>query len=91
MRGEGGGERSVQGEGGGTEGGVREGSGVREELVGLKLELAQQVQRLRELCALEDRRDREGEEEEVKKERRLAAEQVSSMARKVYDLQLQVS
>lgn len=93
---DGGGEEGVEGVRGeectkGEDGVSGQGSGERGELVGLKLELAQQIQRLRELCASEAGRGGEREEEEVVRERRLMAEQVSAMARKIYDLQLQVS
>ena len=56
--------------------------------VQLKVALAKQVQRLQELCAREQ--EGEGGEEEEEREREKAAEQVSLMARKLYDLHRQV-
>ena len=58
------------------------------ELRQLKMALAQQVQRLQELCARERAHDDEEEEDERDKKR--AAEKVSVTARKLYDLQRQV-
>ena len=59
------------------------------ELVCLRRALAQQVHRLQELCANEV--EKVEQEEENERERRVAAEHVAAMARKLYDLQRQVS
>ena len=79
---------------GGREGEGQQGSGgdrteIQEssDLVQLKVALSKQVQRLQELCA--HQHEREGGEEEEEEERE-AAEGVSLMARKLYDLQRQV-
>lgn len=60
------------------------------ELVSLKRALAKQVQRLQELCANEEERVGQDEEEE-EREKRVAAEHVAAMARKLYDLQRKVN
>lgn len=87
-RGEVDGESGEEGKGGeGGEGAEGEVDMESSELVCLKVALSQQVQRLRDLCASEG--ERVGEEEE--RERKVAAAQVSAMARKLYDLQRQVS
>lgn len=83
--------REAEGPGGRDEG-RRRGGGKRTEdgeLVSLKRALAQQVQRLRELCASKE--ERVGQVEEEERERRVAAEHVAAMARKLYDLQRQVN
>ena len=59
------------------------------ELRQLKMALAQQVQRLQELCARERAHDDE-EEEDDERDKKRAAEKVSVTARKLYDLQRQV-
>ena len=84
-RGEEGGKR-VERAGRRGEGGSRV---MSDEVVLLKMALAQQVKRLRELCASESRE--EGEEEEEEEEREQTAKQVSVMTRKLYDLQRWVS
>lgn len=84
--------REGGGGGGGNEGRREErrgGDKRREEdaeLLCLKRALAQQVQRLQELCANEENKV----EPEEERERRVAAEHVAAMARKLYDLQRQV-
>ena len=60
------------------------------DLVQLKMALAKQVLRLQELCAREQEGEGGEEEEEEEREREKAAEQVSLMARKLYDLHRQV-
>ena len=73
----------------GEEEGGREADGKEtSDHVQLKVALAKQVQRLQELCAREQ--EGEGGEEEEEREREKAAEQVSLMARKLYDLHRQV-
>ena len=61
--------------------------GESSELVCLKKALSREVQRLQELCAREGTGE---DEEEEERERQRTAEQVSVMARKLYDLQRQV-
>ena len=80
-------EGEGEGEGRGERG---TGSGEISDLVELKMALAKQVQRLQGLCACEHNK-KGGEEEEEEREREKAAEQVSLMARKLYDLQRQVT
>lgn len=80
-------EGKGEGEGRGERG---TGSGEISDLVELKMALAKQVQRLQGLCACEHNK-KEGEEEEEERERDKVAEQVSLMARKLYDLQRQVT
>ena len=82
----------------GVKRGMEEGSmsNVRkkDELTSLKLELREQVNRLRELCMQQSELERgvlpKGEEEEDK-ERKKSAEHVALMVRKIYDLKRQVS
>ena len=66
----------------------------KDELTALKLELREQVKRLRELCTQQSELEREvlgeGEEEEGE-ERKKSAEHVALMVRKLYDLKRQVS
>ena len=58
------------------------------DLAVLERALGLQVQRLRELCAREEKREQEGEGEE---EEERATEQVSAMTRKLYDLEQKVT
>ena len=81
------GESKAVPEAGGSGKGDREEYRESSDLVCLQMALAKQVQRLQELCAREYEREG-GEEEEREKER--TAQQVSVVARKLYDLQRQV-
>lgn len=85
-------DKEREGGGGGRREDRRGGDKRKEEdteLLCLKRALAQQVQRLQELCANEE--DKVEQEDENERERRVAAEHVAAMARRLYDLQRQVS